>query len=233
MKILALESSAIAASCAIWEDGKMLAQYFQNCALTHSRTLMPMVSAMLENCEIKLENIDKIAVARGPGSFTGIRIGVATAKGLAWGANKPLCGISTLEAMVYPVITLVGENEIICCAMDARRDEIYNALFENNAALPVRLCEDRAVSMDVVVEEAKKSGKTYLFVGDGAKLCYNKFLENGLPARLSPPHMVFQNAWGVAMASVNAEGGNADELSPVYLRLSQAERERISRKKDN
>ena len=232
MKILALESSAKAASCAVWEDGELKAQYFQNCALTHSRTLMPMVENMLHNCEMKIGDFDKIAVARGPGSFTGIRIGVAAAKGLAWGAEKPLCGVSTLEAMAHQVLAIAGENDIICCAMDARRSEIYNALFANADGKLRRVSEDRAVSIAQVMEEAKISGKSYLFVGDGAKLCYNIFSENGIEASLAPAHLLFQSAWGVACAAETADAGIADELSPVYLRLSQAERERL-RKKDN
>ncbi len=233
MRILALESSAAAASCAISEDGKLLAQYFQNCGLTHSRTLMPMVENMLSNCELKMSDIDLVAVARGPGSFTGVRIGVAAAKGLAWGAEKPLCGVSTLEAMAYPAAALAREDMTICCAMDARRNEIYNALFSSDGEKPARLCEDRAVSLETVAGEAKKSDKTYLLVGDGARLCYNYFSEKGIKAIPAPPHLVFQSAWGVACAAVNAPAVSAGQLSPVYLRLSQAERERLKKEGEN
>ena len=229
MRILALESSAAAASCAISENGKLLAQYFQNCGLTHSRTLMPMVEDMLSNCELKMSDIDLVAVARGPGSFTGVRIGVAAAKGLAWGAEKPLCGVSTLEAMAYPAAALAGKDMIICCAMDARRNEIYNALFSSDGEKPLRLCADRAVSLETVAVEAENSDKIYLLVGDGAKLCYNHLLEKGIKAILAPPHLVFQSAWGVACAAVGARAVSAEQLSPVYLRLSQAERERIKK----
>jgi len=194
---------------------------------------MPMVENMLANCELTMKDIDKIAVARGPGSFTGIRIGVAAAKGLAWGAEKPLCGVSTLEAMAYPA-ACAAQGKVICCAMDARRNEVYNALFEVSPEGELeRICEDRAISIDVIMDEAQNSDREYLFVGDGAKLCYNKFLENNMKASLAPAHLLFQSAWGVACAAEKAEESSAEELSPVYLRLSQAERERINKMKEN
>ena len=129
MLILGLESSAKAASAALCRDGELLGQYTQCSGLTHSRTLLPMVEDLLKNTETKLADVDAVAVARGPGSFTGIRIGVSTAKGLAWGAQKPAIGVSTLEAMAYHGIA-AGEGALVCTAMDARRSQIYNALFE-------------------------------------------------------------------------------------------------------
>ena len=130
MKLLALESSAKAASCAVFEDGQVLASAWQSAGLTHSRTLLPMVEDMLRNSGCALRDVDGIAVAAGPGSFTGLRIGVASAKGLAWGAEKPCVPVSTLEAMAWPLAHLEG---VTVCAMDARRQQIYNAVFRARA----------------------------------------------------------------------------------------------------
>ena len=173
-------------------------------------------------------DVDAIAVARGPGSFTGVRIGVSTAKGLAWGAQKPAIGVSTLEAMAYHGLA-AGEGALVCAAMDARRSQIYNALFEIRGGKPVRLCEDRAISLAELGEELGKMQKSAFLVGDGAQLCYNTCLDMGIPAVLAPGNLVSQSAWGVAMAAFGQTPAPAEELLPVYLRLSQAERERQAR----
>ena len=144
MKILAFESSAVSASVALTEDEKLIAQSFQNCGLTHSRTLLPMAEGLLANCGVTLDAVDALAVAHGPGSFTGVRIGVATVKGLALGADKPCIGVSTLEAMAWGARALGG---LICCVMDARAGQVYNALFAIEDGAPRRLCEDRAVKL--------------------------------------------------------------------------------------
>ena len=227
MKILAIESSAKAASAAITENGRLIAQYMQKSALTHSRTLLSMAEHMLTDLDMTIEDIDVIAVARGPGSFTGIRIGVAAAKGLAWGADKPVCGISTLEAMAHH---LYDRDGIICPVMDARRNQVYNALFEGGTLK--RLSPDRAISLAELIEEAKKVKKPYFLVGDGAELCYNTMSEAGIDVRLAPEPLLFQSAWGVAAAAEGKPAVSPDELSPEYLRLSQAERERLEREKN-
>ncbi|MEG1166360.1 MAG: tRNA (adenosine(37)-N6)-threonylcarbamoyltransferase complex dimerization subunit type 1 TsaB, partial [Oscillospiraceae bacterium] len=146
MRILGFESSAKTASVAICDEAGLVAQYFQNSGLTHSRTLLPMAENMLKNLDLSLADIDLIAVAQGPGSFTGVRIGVSTVKGLAWASEKPVCGVSTLAAMAYNGLT-APEGSIICCVMDARRNQFYNALFEIQDGIPVRLCEDRAIGV--------------------------------------------------------------------------------------
>jgi len=229
IKILAIESSAKAVSAAVCEDGKIIAQSYQNSGLTHSRTLLPIIEDMLKNSEIKLLDIALIAVAKGPGSFTGIRIGVAAAKGLSWAAQIPAVGVSTLEAMAYQSSFAHG---IICPVMDARRSEVYNALFETRGGELVRLCEDRAISLFELSEEMKKSGKTYFLVGDGAGLCYNNLLDKDVSAVIAPEHLRYQCAYGVAMAASGKEGCDAHSLKPVYLRLSQAEREMKEREKE-
>lgn len=228
MLILALESSAKAASVALCHDGVLIAQSQQCSGLTHSCTLLPMAEQMLKNTDTKLADVDAIAVARGPGSFTGVRIGVSTAKGLAWGAQKPAIGVSTLEAMAYHGL-VAGEGALVCAAMDARRSQIYNALFEIRGGKPVRLCEDRAISLAELGEELGKMQKSAFLVGDGAQLCYNTCLDMGIPAVLAPGNLVSQSAWGVAMATFGQTPVPAEELLPVYLRLSQAERERQAR----
>ena len=223
MLILALESSAKAASVALCRDGVLIAQSQQCSGLTHSCTLLPMAEQMLKNTDTRLAD-----VARGPGSFTGVRIGVSTAKGLAWGAQKPAIGVSTLEAMAYHGLA-AGEGALVCAAMDARRSQIYNALFEIRGGKPVRLCEDRAISLAELGEELGKMQKSAFLVGDGAQLCYNTCLDMGIPAVLAPGNLVSQSAWGVAMAAFGQTPAPAEELLPVYLRLSQAERERQAR----
>lgn len=228
MRILGFESSAAAASVALCDENGLIAQYFQNSGLTHSRTLLPMAEDLLKNLDLKISNIDLIAVAHGPGSFTGVRIGVSTVKGLAWAAEKQVCGVSTLEAMAYNG-RCAPEGALICCAMDARRSQVYNALFEIQEEKPVRLCPDRAIAVDELFVEIKKMNKTTFIVGDGAQLCYNALKDSDAPLILAPPNIRFQSAWGVCMAARGAEGVSAHELLPVYLRLSQAERERQAR----
>ena len=144
MMILALESSAKPASAAIYSDGELIGQYFQNSGLTHSRTLLAMTDALMKNLDISASELDVIAVSRGPGSFTGVRIGVSAAKGIAWGLDKPVCGVSTLEAMACQTPV---EGALICPVMDARRGQVYNAVFERRKTALVRLCEDRAISL--------------------------------------------------------------------------------------
>ena len=228
MKILALESSAKAASVALITDGELTAQYYQASGLTHSRTLLSMTEDMLKSLDMKVTDVDSIAVANGPGSFTGIRIGAAAAKGLAWGSGKPVCGVSTLEAMAYHCC---DNQYIICAVMDARRNEVYNGLFEYDNGKINRLAEDRAISLNELSEEAKNAKKIYYLVGDGAMLCYNYFTEHGINAVLAPANVRLQSAWGVAKAAENGSFISPNDLTPNYLRLSQAERERLAKEK--
>ena len=231
MKILSLETSAKAVSCAVVEGGTPIASAWQQTGLTHSRTLMPMVEAMLKNSDMDLKGMDAVAVAVGPGSFTGLRIGIAAAKGLAWGAEKPCIAVSTLEAMAVPLSHL--EGHIILCAMDARRQQIYNALFLAQSGGLTRLAEDRAVALEEVAGELAGETRPITIVGDGAALCHDFLSKAGIPCRLAPVHLRAQSAVGVGLAAEPlAQVGKlltAQELSPVYLRLSQAERERLEK----
>ncbi len=228
MRILGFDSSAKSASVAICENGAIIAQSFQNSGLTHSRTLLPMAEDMLKNLDLTINDIDLIAVAHGPGSFTGVRIGVAAVKGLAWAADKPVCGVSTLEAMAHNGVCAQNDS-IICCCMDARRSQFYNALFEMRGVKPYRLCEDRAISAMELADEIKKLKKSVFLVGDGAALCYNTLDNLEVDIILAPEPMRFQTAWGVCMAAEGTKKQTVHELLPVYLRLSQAERERQDR----
>lgn len=230
MQILAFESSAKAASVALIRDGVILAESFQNNGKTHSATLMPMAQQVLSDCGVAPEALTAVAVAKGPGSFTGVRIGVAAAKGLAWGAEKPVCGVSTLEAMATQMRMMSG---IICPVMDARRSQVYNALYESDGKRLRRLTQDRAISLEELKKDLENFEKEIFLVGDGTKLCYNT-LSEGLPYLTLPPaHLEMQRAAGVAMAAeAMAERGQLETpeaLVPNYLRLSQAERERLEK----
>ncbi|MGI5985834.1 MAG: tRNA (adenosine(37)-N6)-threonylcarbamoyltransferase complex dimerization subunit type 1 TsaB [Clostridiales bacterium] len=228
MRILGFESSAKSASVAICDENGLISQYFQNSGLTHSRTLLPMAEDMLKNLDMSLSDIDLIAVAHGPGSFTGVRIGVSAVKGLAWGSGKPVCGVSTLLAMAYNGVS-APEGSIICCVMDARREQFYNALFVMRGGIPVRLCEDRAIGTAKLVEDIENQKKPVFIVGDGARLCYNTLNNFEVRTILAPEPMLYQSAWGVCMAAQREPAQSVHELLPVYLRLSQAERERQER----
>jgi tRNA threonylcarbamoyladenosine biosynthesis protein TsaB len=232
MKILAVETSAVAASCCICEDGKLVAQSFQNNGLTHSRTLMPMITGMLENCGLSLSDMDVLAVAAGPGSFTGLRIGVSAVKGLAWPENKPVCAVSTLEGMAWNLGLRQG---YICCAMDARRKQVYNALFQVEEGQVIRLTPDRAISLAELWAEPELGGHPFVLVGDGAHLCEQVDTALGLNLTMAPENLIQQSAWGVARAALEqvkrGETISAQDLAPNYLRLSQAERERLEKEK--
>jgi len=227
MLTLALESSAKTASAALFEDGKFLGQYFQADGLTHSRTLLPMAESLIRNTGHTMQDLGCIAVAHGPGSFTGLRIGMAAAKGLAWALQIPAVGVSTLEAMAMGGPTMDGS--MLCCCMDARRDQVYNALFEVKDGKPVRLCPDRAISLADLEQEMTSYHKAWILLGDGASLCYNALGKKITDLHLAPEALRLQCARGVGLAAADKPLGTADDLLPVYLRLSQAERERQAR----
>ena len=237
MLILAFETSAKAATAALLDGNKLLAESYQNTGMTHSQTLMVMAEDMLKQCGKTASDVDAVAVAEGPGSFTGVRIGVAAAKGFAWGREIPCYGVSTLEAMAESLGIYDG---YVCPVMDARRSQVYNALFEVNRGKIVRIREDRAISLDDLAEDVKNLEKPVFLVGDGSNLCYNTLLER-VPALVLPPeHRMHQRAVGVGLIAAReltaGVPGDAASLTPNYLRLSQAERERMEReqkKKEN
>ena len=230
MLILAFETSAKAGSVALLEEGVLLAESYCNTGLTHSQTIMVMAQDILKSCGKTPADVRAIAVAAGPGSFTGIRIGVAAAKGFAWGADIPCCGVSTLEAMA---LGLGAYDGYVLPVMDARRSQVYNAVFCADGGQLTRVTEDRAIALSDLAEEIKNFKKPIFLVGDGATLCYNT-LKDAVPNLVLPPeHRMHQRAAGVALAAEKqlAAGNHCDgaTLTPNYLRLSQAERERLAK----
>ncbi len=230
MHILAFETSAKAASVALLTGGTLLGESYQNTGLTHSQTLMVLAQDLLTQCGKAVSDIDAVAVAEGPGSFTGVRIGVAAAKGFAWGRELPCYGVSTLEAMALSLGVWEG---IVCPVMDARRSQVYNALFRAEGGRLTRLTEDRAIALAELEKELKEQEIPVFLVGDGAALCYNSLQDRVQTLVLPPEHRRHQRAVGVALLAMEkiaaGDPGDAAALTPNYLRLSQAEREKLER----
>ncbi len=231
--LLCFETSAKAASVALFEENRLLGEQYQNTGLTHSQTLMVMAENLLSQCGKQAEDVTAVAVANGPGSFTGVRIGVAAAKGFAWGKEVPLYGVSTLEAMALGLGVWDG---ILCPVMDARRSQVYNALFYVNQGVLQRIAPDRAISLEDLAQELKNGEKPVFLVGDGSNLCYTALQEQVPNLVLPPEHRLHQRAVGVGLAALAqiAAGNSGDgaALTPNYLRLSQAERERQARERE-
>ena len=230
MLILAFETSAKAASVALHDGQKLLAESYQNTGMTHSQTLMVMAEDALKQCGKTAADVTAVAVAEGPGSFTGVRIGAAAAKGFAWGREIPCYGISTLEAMAHSLGIYQG---YVCPVMDARRAQVYNALFYVNHGEITRVAPDRAIALADLSEELKSLSEPVFLVGDGSNLCYNTLLKDVPNLVLPPEHRMHQRAVGVALLAVQAAAAGiapgGAELTPNYLRLSQAEREKLER----
>ena len=230
MLILAFETSAKAGSVALLDEKKLLGESYQNTGLTHSQTLMVMAEDLLKQCGKAVSDITAVAVAEGPGSFTGVRIGAAAAKGFAWGGQLPCYGVSTLEAMAESLGVYRG---YVCPCMDARRSQVYNALFYVNKGEIQRVKEDRAIALADLALELKELDGPIFLVGDGSTLTYNT-LSAEIPGLVLPPeHRMHQRATGVAILAAKkiaaGEEGDGNALTPNYLRLSQAERERMER----
>lgn len=224
MKILGIDSSAKSASVAVTDDYKVLGSYYTNTGLTHSQTLMPMIENLMKNINITIDDIDLIAVNKGPGSFTGIRIGVAAAKGIADVKKIPVYGASTLASMAY---NLIDTDCTVCCVMDARCKQVYNAFFDISDGKIKRLTPDNADSIENVINIFKNYKKIKFFVGDGAEICYNSLNDVNDMKIASQTHR-FQSAIGVCFEALNAPTDQYIESSllvPEYLRLPQAERE--------
>lgn len=225
MKILSIDSSAKTASVAVTDGSTLLSECFVNAGLTHSRTLMPMIDNALGQADIKIDDIDAFCVNAGPGSFTGIRIGVAAVKGLALASSKPCAGVSTLESIAY---NFIDENAVICAAMDARCNQVYSALFNVQNGSITRICDDNAQPIADLAEEIKKiTDRTVILAGDGAEICYNAMKDEIKNIKLSSQFRRYQRAYGTALAATaNPDLFNDSAmLVPVYLRLPQAERE--------
>jgi len=232
MKILAMDSTALTATVAVTDNGELLAEYTLRNGNTHSETLLPMVEHVLSSLGLSASDIDLFAVANGPGSFTGVRIGVATVKGLAFGQNKPCIGVSALEALAGNLCSFSG---LICPVMNARRSQVYTALFRSDGERLTRLCEDVAMSTEALDAYLAAFGEPVHFCGDGYELMTEAVKRTqALPTCDRLRH---QSAYSVAAAALRAyERGEAVSdaaLSPTYLRLPQAERERLERLQKN
>lgn len=231
MKILALDSSGMAASVAVVEDENMLAEYTVNYKKTHSQTLLPMLDAAVQMIQLKLDTIDAIAAASGPGSFTGLRIGSATAKGLGLALDKPIIGVPTTQAMAY---NLFGAGGVVCPIMDARRNQVYTGIYEfENGHLKI-LEDQMAADIHQVIEKLNALKRQVIFTGDGISV-YREVIDQNIqvPAEYAPAHLNRQRASAVAALAMEylKEGRvqTAAEHRPEYLRMSQAERERQER----
>ena len=234
MLLLAFETSAKAASVALFDGEKLLGESYQNTGLTHSQTLMVMAQDLLKQCGFAPADIHATAVAAGPGSFTGVRIGVAAAKGFAWGSQIPCYGVSTLESMALGLGAFSGT---VCPVMDARRSQVYNALFTAENGLLTREKEDRAIALAELAQELKMAKQPIFLVGDGSELTY-RTLKEEVPGLVLPAEgRMHQRAVGVGLAALKAiargESGDPEALRPNYLRLSQAEREKMERQGGN
>ena len=227
MKILGLDSSGLVASVAIIEDGEMRGEYTINYKKTHSQTLLPMLDEVAKMIELDLETVDAIAVAGGPGSFTGLRIGSATAKGLGLALQKPLIHVPTVDALAY---NLVGHRDMVCPLMDARRNQTYTGLYAFDGNKMQIICEQCAVGIEEIIEKVNEQNRPVVFLGDGVPV-FTSFIEEQckVPYTFAPAHMNKQRAGAVAVLGMQmfAEGKSETAAAhrPDYLRLSQAERE--------
>lgn len=231
MKILGLDSSGIVASVAIVEDDVLIAEYTVNYKKTHSQTLLPMLDEIAKMTEFDLNSIDAIAVAAGPGSFTGLRIGSATAKGLGLALKKPLIAIPTVEGLAYNLYDISG---LICPIMDARRKQVYTGIYRFTDH-QLKVVEDQmAVPMETVIEKLNQYGETVTFLGDGVPVFHELIAEKmTVPYSFAPAHVNKQRAAAVAaLGEIYYRQGKTEtamEHVPDYLRVSQAERERAER----
>lgn len=242
MKILALDSSGLVASVAVVEDGTLIAESTINYKKTHSQTLLPMLQSVKEMIELDLESLDAIAISSGPGSFTGLRIGSATAKGLGLALDKPIIEVPTLAGLAY---NMYGTNHLVCPIMDARRNQVYTGIyaFERDektgyGAYHLQVVREQcAADISLLIEELNRLEREVIFLGDGVPVFFKTIQDNiKVPFDFAPAHCNRQKASAVAaLAEIYYNEGkyiNARDHQPEYLRLSQAERERMEQEND-
>lgn len=235
MLIFSIDTCSMSSSASVLGDERMIAQFSVNHKKTHSERIMPQIGNMLEAADISIDDIDAFAAAVGPGSFTGVRIGVATAKALAQARNKPCIAVSALEALATGVVTFDG---IISPILDARRNQVYNALFECDGKELKRLTSDRALPLEELIAELKSTDKNIIFTGDGVPVFKDLIKEAlGDKAFFAPLPLMFNQAANVALVAQEklkkGETVTYEKLVPEYVRLSQAEQEKLRREKDN
>lgn len=227
MNILAMDTSTLTATVAVLTDEKLLGEFSVSNKLTHSQTIMPMTDTLLKTASLSLKDIDVFAVSIGPGSFTGLRIGMATVKTFAQALDRPIVGVSSLDAVAY---SFTSTDKIICPIFDARRSEVYNALYKDG----ILITEPRALHIDELLNELKD--EKVIFAGDGVLIHKDKIIENPNWI-IAPSNLILPKASSVAFAAQKrAKNGDFDDLyklNPVYLRKSQAEREREERENKN
>ncbi len=228
MKILSIDSTSVTASVAITENGKILSEKFINNGLTHSQTLMPMVEEAINESGLDIKDVELFAITNGPGSFTGVRIGISCVKGMADALNKKCIAVSTLEAIAEP---LKNQDVIACAVMDARCNQVYTAIFNKGN----RLCDDKAVLIDELGEELKQYDKKIVFIGDGSVLCYEKLCENIQNCEVTDENIRYVHASSIGFIAEEKINNGEEPISsanlvPFYLRLPQAERELNNKK---
>ncbi|MGN0611737.1 MAG: tRNA (adenosine(37)-N6)-threonylcarbamoyltransferase complex dimerization subunit type 1 TsaB [Ruminiclostridium sp.] len=231
MLILGIDTAAAPCCAAVYDTDKQqtLGSVVINNKLTHSVTLMPVVSDLLRNSGIAIEDIDLFAVANGPGSFTGLRIGISAVKGMAFAVSKPCAAVSTLEAMAYNVAICDG---IVCASIDARCNQVYTATFLNDNGTVTRLTEEECLKADELAARLSEYDGDIILVGDGAQLVKKAADGQGISTRLAPDPLRFQTGYGVCLAAMNAEQITPEQLMPMYLKLPQAQRELMAKNAD-
>lgn len=231
MLILGIDTAAAPCCAAVYDTDKQqtLGSFVINNKLTHSVTLMPVVSDLLRNSGITTEDIDLFAVANGPGSFTGLRIGISAVKGMAFAASKPCAAVSTLEAMAYNVAICDG---VVCASIDARCNQVYTATFLNDNGTVTRLTDEECLKADELAARLSEYDGDIILVGDGAQLVKKAADEQGIDTRLAPDPLRFQTGYGVCLAAMNAERIAPEQLMPMYLKLPQAQRELMAKNAD-
>ncbi|HHU73583.1 MAG TPA: tRNA (adenosine(37)-N6)-threonylcarbamoyltransferase complex dimerization subunit type 1 TsaB [Clostridiales bacterium] len=235
MKVLAIDSSGLVATVGIVTEEVVLAEYTVNFKKTHSQTLLPMMNEIVEMVDFDLKDADGIAITSGPGSFTGLRIGAATAKGLGLALNKPIIPVPTLEGLAY---NLCGTNQLVCPMMDARRNQVYTALYDF-VGQDINIIENqKAVPVEEMMDQINDLGREVIFLGDGSS-AYSEIIHKNTKVKFSfaPLHLNRHRAGSVGALGIQYYKENkfvtASEFAPIYLRLSQAERERAERELGN
>lgn len=233
MRIVALDSSGLVATVAIVEDDNLVAEYTVNYKKTHSQTLLPMLDEVAKIIDLDLEEIDAIAVAAGPGSFTGLRIGSATAKGLGLALGKPVIPVPTIDGLAY---NLFGTKDVVCPMMDARRNQVYTGLYEFEDGKMKCMIPQKAVAVEEILEDINQTGRPVIFLGDGVPVQKENIAKMvKVPYQFAPAHLARQRAGALgALALLYYKEGryeHARDHKPDYLRLSQAERERLEKEK--
>ena len=231
MKILALESSGLVASVALWSDGCLMGEFTTNFKKTHSQTLLPMLDDLLKTLGVEMEDCDAIAVSAGPGSFTGLRIGSATAKGIGLALKLPIIEVPTVDGIAY---NLFGTDRVVCPLMDAKRQQVYTGLYTFTGDALTVLTPQKAVSIDEILDEVNALERPVIFTGDGVPVYKETIMKKcTVPYGFAPAHLAAQRAGALASlaASYMTDPGKQDRIvnaadhQPDYLRLSQAERE--------